>query len=199
MDERARRGRYYLKARNGIWQICWVDHLGAPHRRSTFQRDFDSACDVLDAFASMKELGGSVGAGDIARWRPVIKVMRNRQASRAAKKSMTFNVTEEYLLELLVRCQFRCTVSGIPFSWETEPKRMGKWTPSLDRIDNAEGYVQGNVRLVVLAANLAMNRWGYDCLLRLSHGVLSKHYRHAPQLELVGVTGIEPATTTMSR
>lgn len=196
MDDMARRGRYYLKCRNGVWQICWTEN-GAPQRRSTFIRDYDAACDALDAFASMHELGEP--SADVERWRPVVRAMRNRQSSRAAKKGMAFDLSEDYLLGLLARCNFRCTVSGIPFTWSTEPRRMSKWAPSVDRIDSGHGYVQGNVRLVVLAANLAMNGWGYDCLLRLSQGVVAKHFRTTGQPELVGVTGIEPATTTMSR
>lgn len=34
---------FYLKARNGIWQICWTDDAGRPQRKSTRTRDWGKA------------------------------------------------------------------------------------------------------------------------------------------------------------
>jgi len=33
------------------------------------------------------------------------------------------------------------------------------WKPSLDRIDNTKGYVEGNVRFVVSMANMCRNKF----------------------------------------
>ncbi len=46
--------------------------------------------------------------------------------------------------------------------------RRAPWAPSVDRIDSSKGYVPGNVRLVCVAANLAMNEWGEDVLARVA-------------------------------
>ena len=70
------------------------------------------------------------------------------------------------------RMNFRCAVSGIPLSRRCQPNREpDPWSASLDRIENRQGYIQDNFRIVCLAANLAMNRWGYDVLLRLARSV----------------------------
>lgn len=65
-----------------------------------------------------------------------------------------------------------CAVSGIKFD-----RRVGKrspWMPSIERIDCLDGYVVGNVRWVSLAANIALNDFGFDVLIRLANGVALK-------------------------
>ena len=65
-------------------------------------------------------------------------------------------------------------MSGIAFSSERRSDAFVKtpFAPSLDRIDSSKGYVRGNVRLVCMAANFALNQWGDDILRRLAHGVV---------------------------
>ena len=70
--------------------------------------------------------------------------------------------------------QGRCAVSGLAFSDERHEDAFVKtpFAPSLDRIDSTAGYLKGNVRLVCMAANFALNQWGDDVLRRLAHGVV---------------------------
>lgn len=51
------------------------------------------------------------------------------------------------------------------------------------RIENRHGYLKDNIRVVSLAANLAMNRWGYNVLLRLSRAVV--HASATPAAEIL--------------
>jgi len=54
-----------------------------------------------------------------------------------------------------------CQRTGLPF--DLRPPVASKrhpFSPSLDRIDGREGYVTGNVRVVVSAFNVARNEWG---------------------------------------
>lgn len=67
---------------------------------------------------------------------------------------------------MLARCNWRCSVTGTPFSL----LRVGKsrpYAPSIDRRDNSIGYTRENCRLVCVAANIAMNTWGEVVLREL--------------------------------
>lgn len=46
---------------------------------------------------------------------------------------------------------------------------------SLDRVDNALGYTQGNVRFVALMANLARNRFSDEDVIRFCRAVATTH------------------------
>lgn len=76
------------------------------------------------------------------------------------------------VVALLETQGYRCAVTGV----DLEPNPVGgaqPFQPSLDRIDNDEGYVLGNVRIVALIVNYAMSRWGEEplrTLLRTANG-----------------------------
>jgi hypothetical protein len=73
---------------------------------------------------------------------------------RALSKGLAFNITKKHLRALSDAQPF-CAVTKQPFDLATQ------WaTISLDRIDAAEGYVIGNVRLVWWIVNTAMGNWG---------------------------------------
>lgn len=72
------------------------------------------------------------------------------------------------VLALLEAQDYRCAVTGV----HLEPNVVGPsrpFQPSIDRIDNDEGYIEGNVRIVALLVNYAMARWGEAPLLALLH------------------------------
>jgi hypothetical protein len=105
-------------------------------------------------------------------WKTVAKMIYERQKSSAFGRGIPFDLNPGKIYTLMKSTGFRCAVSGIPFA-----KRfagMGKrdpWAPSLDRIENRHGYSLENVRVVCLAANIAMSDWGFDALFRLSRGI----------------------------
>lgn len=92
-----------------------------------------------------------------ARW-----VVR-RVPVQAKKRGIecTISVEElERILEPMV-----CAVTGVALSfspYDGDLATRHPWKPSFDRIDNAKGYVPGNVRLVCWAYNLAKGAWGDD-------------------------------------
>jgi len=106
-------------------------------------------------------------------WWAICQIMTRRQKNAAKGRGIPFSIGPQYVFSLMRETGFRCAVSGIPFSraerktWEVDP-----WAPSIDRIDNHQGYLIDNVRVVTAAANYAMNRWGFDMLLRLAKGVV---------------------------
>lgn len=107
-------------------------------------------------------------------WMAVARALVIRQRYGARDRGIPFEIKERFVHSLMQKTGFRCAVSGIAFS-RTKPNGVANvdpWAPSIDRIDNRQGYLQDNVRIVAIAANIAMNRWGYDMLLRLAKGVV---------------------------
>jgi hypothetical protein len=94
---------------------------------------------------------------------------------RAKHDGREFSITREYLTDVAKRQGWCCAVSGIEFSHE---KAKGcfrsPWRPSLDRIDASRGYVPGNVRLVLVAVNIAMGEWGEATFLEIARATASR-------------------------
>ena len=63
----------------------------------------------------------------------------------------------------------KCAVSGLEFSDVKvgTGKAQKCFAPSPDRIDPEHGHIPGNVRIVCVIANFAMNRWGEKALREL--------------------------------
>ena len=74
----------------------------------------------------------------------------------ATRRGISFEVTPEYLGQLLIDQGHRCALTGYPIYVRTTKQ----FTASLDRIDNTKGYVEGNVQWVRKEINL----------MKLTHG-----------------------------
>ena len=60
---------------------------------------------------------------------------------------------------MAVAQEWKCSVTGIPFEVGDGSNHASPWAISLDRLDNAGGYVKENIRLVVWAYNLIKSDW----------------------------------------
>lgn len=76
----------------------------------------------------------------------------SRQKFEAGRRGISFTVTMEYLWELLNKQEWKCALSGAPF---TISGTRSPTQPSLDRINPAAGYEPGNVQYVTYRVNLA--------------------------------------------
>jgi hypothetical protein len=117
------------------------------------------------------------------------KLVRNARG-RAKGKKLQCDVTIEVLTQLLRAQDMKCAVSGLPFDLTANLDRKhtrNPFGPSIDRIDNSKGYIQGNVRIVLSAVNYGINEWGEDqyrticsAVARYGSGVETKtHQLHA--------------------
>ena len=70
---------------------------------------------------------------------------------RAKKKKLTFTITKEYLKEIYP-VDGLCPILRIKMTTQAATRDP---TPTLDRIDNSKGYVQGNVAWISFRANQA--------------------------------------------
>lgn len=76
---------------------------------------------------------------------------------RAKKRGLAFDL-DQHVEDIQARIdRGRCEVTGYPFNLSG-----GRTfdSPSLDRINPAEGYTHGNVRIVLHMVNAAMGDWG---------------------------------------
>jgi hypothetical protein len=81
----------------------------------------------------------------------------------AARRGVKSTITTEWALNQMRRQKYCCAITGLPFQLMAEnPNRMQPFAPSLDRIDVSQGYVLGNVRIVILAINVMRLDWGKD-------------------------------------
>jgi actin-related protein len=70
---------------------------------------------------------------------------------RAVKNGLPFDLD---ISDIVIPCV--CPVLGIPIKRDGNPQNKNN-SPSLDRLDNAKGYVKGNVRVISWRANHIKN------------------------------------------
>ena len=79
--------------------------------------------------------------------------------NRANTKELNFDIDTDHMVSLWN--DGVCSITGIPFVLERPAKgKVHPYTPSIDRIVPALGYVKGNVRLVVYQMNVALSEFG---------------------------------------
>ena len=78
----------------------------------------------------------------------------------ARRRNLEFNVTPEYLWDLLLKQNRRCALSGVELKFDVY-KDFKNQTASLDRIDYKNGYIEGNVQWVHKKVNWLKGRF-YD-------------------------------------
>lgn len=84
------------------------------------------------------------------------KVMYNRFKKSADTRNIKFDVSREYLTELLKTQDFKCALSGNTLKCPDNPsERVARnYNISLDRIDSKKGYLKNNVQWVTKKVNL---------------------------------------------
>lgn len=102
---------------------------------------------------------------------------------RAVRKSLRFSISKPELQELVDRAGGCCEVTGTPFQFQRwEGSLYRPFAPSLDRIDHREGYVMGNIRLVCVMVNAALNQWGEGPFWHMLQHAASKAGGNCPEV-----------------
>lgn len=93
--------------------------------------------------------------------------------SRAQKRGLEFDIDFMFVLRKLR--VGTCEATGLEFDYSPPPNGLHKnpYSPSLDRIDQARGYVKDNIRVVCTAFNLLKNQWSDDVMERVAEGFLA--------------------------
>lgn len=100
----------------------------------------------------------------------------------AKARALEITITLDDIKVLAELSQGRCMLTGIPFEHgadedlrQSPTRRKRVWAPSIDRIDSSKGYVPGNVRLVCMAVNVALQEFGDTVLLRIAKALVERH------------------------
>jgi hypothetical protein len=78
---------------------------------------------------------------------------------RARRRGLVFNITIQYAWMLYERQGGRCALTGVPLEFGAWHKRP---TASLDRLDNEQGYVEGNIQWVHKSVNIMRNIYSLE-------------------------------------
>lgn len=98
--------------------------------------------------------------------------------TRAKKKNLTYELDQEWLLDLFQKQELKCSLTKLPFSFEANAtdrkKHFNPYAPSIDRIDCTKGYTKDNCRLILSAMNLALNDFGEEVFTRVAEAYLAR-------------------------
>jgi len=83
-----------------------------------------------------------------------LKKLLSHIKSSAKRRNLDFNLTEAYLMDLSF--PLICPILDVPICYDRS-KGLRDFGPSIDRIDNDLGYVQGNISVISVRANRAKN------------------------------------------
>ena len=76
----------------------------------------------------------------------------------ATIRNIEFNITIEYLWDLLIQQNKKCKLSGLHLEFSEIRKDKSNQTASIDRIDSKIGYIEGNVQWVHKQINIMKNK-----------------------------------------
>jgi len=88
----------------------------------------------------------------------------------ALRRGIYFDLSLEYLDHLIESQDFKCVYTGAPL----DAKTRRNYTASLDRIDSAGGYEEGNVQFVLIQCNIMKWKMSNEDFLQL----VSDIYKH---------------------
>jgi hypothetical protein len=91
----------------------------------------------------------------------------NSKARRAKQRDYDFTLTIEDIWDIYIAQDKVCALSGVPIDF--------KGTASLDRIDNAVGYVRENIQIVHKDVNYMKYIYSQDYFIKMCNLVASKH------------------------
>ena len=124
----------------------------------------------------------------------------------ARTRGIPFDLSRTEFDQLVDQSHGCCMVTGIPFEFEQTAGQFRRpFAPSIDRVASTKGYEIGNVRLVCVLVNLALNEWGIEPLKRVAQALIKNpdgmpqkpvttHYhQHVGYMTLVDYEDIHPS------
>ena len=107
--------------------------------------------------------------------RTLIKLLTAARGRSRSCKAIEFSMTLPDARALYEQQQGLCALTGLSMDLHSRTGQKGPRNPlvmSIDRIDSSCGYVVENVRLVVWAANAAMNVWGEEVFAKIAEAYI---------------------------
>ena len=100
----------------------------------------------------------------------VVPTIRNKVSSiksRSKRLGIICAISNEYVLSLWYEQEGMCLLSGLPMVLRPDTKTYVWNSMSIDRIEFSDGYVPGNVRLVLACINAFRGRMGDKQMLNV--------------------------------
>jgi hypothetical protein len=119
-------------------------------QRKHLRNGFTTSCGCL-AYPSGNNHSSWKGYGEISS--DFFSTIKRNAVSR----DIEFDVTIEYLYDLLLKQNKRCALSGVELYFGRVVKDKKSTTASLDRINSSKGYLPGNVQWVHKRVNIMKN------------------------------------------
>jgi hypothetical protein len=92
----------------------------------------------------------------------------NNTVWSARCRNLTFNITKEFVWELINKQNFKCKISGLPITFKDN-------SASIDRLDNSIGYEENNIQLVHKDINRMRNSYTLEYFIQICKLVANTH------------------------
>ncbi len=98
--------------------------------------------------------------------------MLRKAKQRAKDRGHECTITADLVLQLLAEQGGKCALTGLDLDLRPSPDNGRRpFAPSIDRIDNSRGYVDGNVRITSVIANVAAADWSAEDFQKMCEAV----------------------------
>lgn len=97
------------------------------------------------------------------------KSFANKYRTSALIRHIDWNVSFDYLAELLIEQDFKCSLTG----WDIHAMEVNS-PASLDRIDSSIGYVEGNLQWVNSKVNMMKQQYSQEDFIKVCLAVADK-------------------------
>lgn len=111
---------------------------------------------------------------DKTRLQKTLRMRFYAARDRARKKSLSFDLTTEFLEELWCKQEGKCAITNIPMTYLNDNGRTYT-NVSIDRIDSNKGYTKENVQLVCMAVNQMKSDLTMDEVLIICEAVVKNN------------------------
>lgn len=107
--------------------------------------------------------------------RNLVSAIRNR----AKREKLPFNISGEYLFNILVNQDFKCYYTGLPIDLTAESKNHNRPHANMGSVDKknpTDGYIEGNIVWTIWNTNRIKNNLTHDEFILMCNLVTKLHY-----------------------
>lgn len=143
--------------------------------RNNIDRKLGRGARTLNTWASGKRQPRNCNKGGT---KDIYNSLYGRWKANAKSRNYPFQVTVEYLQDLLEKQNYKCALTGsnmlCPKTFiEKREMTSSPYLLSLDRVDNDLGYVEGNVQFVCVWANKARGTYSNEVFKEIINNLKS--------------------------
>lgn len=153
------------KGSDGRWyKPCFVCGTEQSYLRKTYATEsFLKKKSCKSCANKIPESNGHKGwVKDVLRFSFIGKYKIN-----AAIRNIEWNISNDYLADLLIEQDFKCKLSG----WSIDATKISNNTASLDRIDSSKGYEKGNVQWVHKMVNMCKQNYSQEDFIKMCKAI----------------------------